>query len=298
MVVVAGLMIGIASLSVSGFQHSSNTVTAKSLTQVEGVQKNFSSIGFNEDVESGTGNNHTKPMLPPEMSDIVESGGNVLLVGQDGIENGTGDPTNASDVFTKALAMAKEGEGVYLKSGSYNIQSNDVFWTSPYKKYSNMVVRKNLTIVGQSQDSTTLVIDDSNSMIHKDGQDFAITFNAKNITLKNMTIKIKQDKIKSLNSVFNIWGNWDGSSSRGLTLENVRVEVSSPVSYLFYMNDYDVTLKNVSVKGNGNIRYMFYWNYGNIKMIDSKFDMSPTNGYGSGRVELVNTNFNLNSSDI
>lgn len=52
-----------------------------------------------------------------------------------------------------------------------------------------MVVRKNLTIVGQSQDSTTLVIDDSNSMIHKDGQDFAITFNAKNITLKNMASK-------------------------------------------------------------------------------------------------------------
>lgn len=64
------------------------------------------------------------------------------------------------------------------------------------------------------------------------------------------------------------------------------------------MNDYDVTLKNVSVKGNGNIRYMFYWNYGNIKMIDSKFDCLQLLDMEVVEWTWLNTNFNLNSSDI
>ena len=43
-IIVAGLLIGLGSLSISSFQASSNKVTSKALTQVENVQNNYDNI--------------------------------------------------------------------------------------------------------------------------------------------------------------------------------------------------------------------------------------------------------------
>ncbi|PLS19126.1 hypothetical protein CVD28_01590 [Bacillus sp. M6-12] len=239
-----------------------------------------------------------KKEIPKELANVQESGKNILMVDTQGIQGTTVTQTKATDMFTKAIELAKPGDGIYLQNGTYNIQSNDVFWTSPNKKYSNMVLRKSLTIIGEDPSQTTLVIDDTNSKYFSDGQHFAITFNAPNITLKNMTIKVKQENIKSLWSIFNVWGRWDGSTARNTTIENVRIEVDSAVPYLFYMNDYDLNIKNVTVVGKGNIKNMFYWNYGSAHFYDSKFDMPRSNGYGSGSVTTSNTQFNLPTSSL
>ena len=239
-----------------------------------------------------------EPEVPEELEEVTENGKNVLVVDPTGIQNAEGEAVTAEDVFTKAIEVAKPGDGIFLKAGDYTIESNDVFWKSPNKKYSNMIIRKNLTIIGEDPSNTTLIIDDSNSRHYSDGQHFGITFNAPNITLKNLTIKVNQEKTQSLWSVFNIWGKWDGSTSRGTTIENVRIETESPVPYLFYMNDYDINVKDVRVKSNGNIGHMFYWNYGNMNMSNSKFDMPMTSGYRSGTVKLDNTFFNVPSSEL
>ena len=43
-IIVAGLLIGLGSLSISSFQASSNKVTSKALAQVEDVQSNYDNI--------------------------------------------------------------------------------------------------------------------------------------------------------------------------------------------------------------------------------------------------------------
>ena len=43
-IIVAGLLIGLGSLSISSFQTSSNKVTSKALSQVEKVQTNYDNI--------------------------------------------------------------------------------------------------------------------------------------------------------------------------------------------------------------------------------------------------------------
>lgn len=225
--------------------------------------------------------------IPQELLALEGDGNALIKINTDTIAGVQDGETIAKDNLTKAIELSKSGSGLFLESGDYHIESNDVFWTSPYKKYSNMVLRKSLTIVGEETSKTTLIVDDKNSKYRSDGQNFAITFNAPNITLKNMTIHVDQKNYRSLWSVFNIWGGWDGSTSKNLTLENITVIVDSPVDYLFYMNDYNLTVKNMKVISNGNIGQMFYWNYGNATIIDSSFDMQK----GSGNVQYINTTF-------
>ena len=43
-VIVAGLIIGLGALSISSFQTSANGVTSKALTQVNGVQSNYTNL--------------------------------------------------------------------------------------------------------------------------------------------------------------------------------------------------------------------------------------------------------------
>lgn len=213
-----------------------------------------------------------EPEIPEELKEIGENGNNLIKVNVDDFSGVFSGNTKASDSLTKAVELSSAGDGLYLGEGTFNPESNDVFWTSPYKKYSAMILRKSLTLVG-SGENTVLEITDSNSIQPKDGAFFALTFNAPNITLKNMTIHVKQDSIKSLDTVFNIWGVWDGSTSKNLTLENVNVIIDSPVNYLFYMNDYNIKVKNMKVKSNGNIKEsMIYWNYGDLEISDSTFD--------------------------
>ena len=316
-VIVAGLMIGIGAFSFGGMQESSTKITESSMQEIALVSDvyNMSNDGSHNNVgigekeppdapdvgslpDSNEGDEDFPIVIPEELESVTESGKNILIVDDTGIQNAEGEAVTAEDVFTKAIEVAKPGDGIYLKAGEYTIESNDVFWKSPYKKYSNMIIRKNLTIIGEDPSNTTLIIDDSNSRHYPDGSHFAITFNAPNITLKNLTIKVHQEKTQSLWSVFNVWGNWDGSTSRGTTIENVRIETESPVPYLFYMNDYDINVKDVRVKSNGNIGHMFYWNYGNMNMSDSKFDMPMSNGYRNGAVKLDNTFFNVPASDL
>jgi hypothetical protein len=231
--------------------------------------------------------------IPTELAKVVAGGKNVLVVDPSGITGADGTPVKAVDVFTQAIELAKPGDGIYLKSGDYNITSNDVFWVSPDRKYSNMILRKSLTIVGESAETTTLIIDDSNSAFHNDGAQFAVTFAAPNIKLKNLTIHVKQQKTKSLWALFNVWGRWDGSTSRGASLENVKIITDSPVPYLFYMNDFDFVAKNLTVQGNGNIKNFAYWNFGTLTLQDSQLDMAQP-----GRVTSVNTRYNVPSAEL
>lgn len=213
-----------------------------------------------------------EPEIPEELKEIEGNGNSLIKVNVDDFSGISSGNTKASDSLTKAIELSSAGDGLYIEEGTFNPESNDVFWVSPYKKYSAMILRKSLTLVG-SGEKTVLEITDSNSIQPKDGAFFALTFNAPNITLKNMTIHVKQDSIKSLNTVFNIWGVWDGSTSKNLTLENVNVIIDSPVDYLFYMNDYNIKVKNMKVKSNGNIKKsMIYRNYGDLEISDSTFD--------------------------
>ena len=229
-----------------------------------------------------------EPEIPEELKEIGENGNNLIKVNVDDFSGVSSGNTKASDSLTKAVELSSAGDGLYLGEGTFNPKSNDVFWTAPYKKYSAMILRKSLTLVG-SGENTVLEITDSNSIQPRDGAFFALTFNAPNITLKNMTIHVKQDSIKSLNTVFNIWGVWDGSTSKNLTLENVNVIIDSPVNYLFYMNDYNIKVKNMKVKSNGNIKEsMIYWNYGDLEISDSTFDFPLQT---SGNVKYINSKY-------
>lgn len=253
-------------------------------TESVAVGENFVGGFIEEDIEA----EEKESEIPEELKNIEDNGKTLIKVNPENFEGVEDKNTLAKDSLTKAIELSSNGDGFYLNKGVYNTQSNDVFWSSPYKKYSSIVLRKSLTLIGENTEKTILKIDDSNSIKPSDGSFFAITFNAPDITLKNMTIHIDQDSIQSLDSIFNVWGQWDGTTSRNLTLENITVIIDSPVNYLFYMNDYNLTVKNMKVVSNGNLRNLFYWNYGNATIIDSNLGLPIPS---DSRIKIIDSNF-------